>query len=92
MYVYIYRLDEAESHILVNELFKKFDQDDSNDLNFEEFRNFYIKLLDSDECLDLLKKFAKYRFRNLVQEEALNEEHRNREKNVIRRERGIIST
>lgn len=63
------RLSEDESHILVNELFLKFDQDRSNDLNFEEFRAFYVKLLDNDECLDLLRRFAKYQFRNIIQAE-----------------------
>lgn len=66
-------LSESECHILVNELFLKFDNDLSGDLNFEEFRNFYLKLLDSEECIDLLVRFAQYRFRDLKKEIYANE-------------------
>ncbi|KAJ1436856.1 hypothetical protein B484DRAFT_416735, partial [Ochromonadaceae sp. CCMP2298] len=58
-------LDRQKTEILFNELFSKFDRDNSGEFEFEEFRDFYIKYLDTDERIAYLKKFANHRFRDI---------------------------
>ena len=57
-----------ETEVLLEELFVKFDKDGSGEFEFEEFRDFYVKVLDTDESRDLLRRFARYRFRDLEKE------------------------
>lgn len=38
------------------------------EFEFEEFRDFFVKLLDTDESRDLLRRFAEYRFRDQEKE------------------------
>ena len=60
------RLTKDECNLLVDDLFAKYDKDDSGDFSFEEFRDFYIQLLDSEEGLKLLRRYTKYRFKYLI--------------------------
>jgi len=56
-------LRREECELLVTDLFQKFDNDDSGDLSFEEFRDFYLQLLDTEAGLKLLRRYTKYRFK-----------------------------
>ena len=60
------RLRRDECDLLVSDLFQKFDNDGSGDLSFEEFRDFYLQLLDTEPGLTLLRRYAKYRFKYLI--------------------------
>jgi hypothetical protein len=62
------RLTEEEMDILLSELFNLFDTDGSGEFRFEEFRNFYIQFLSSEEKLLNIKNYAAYRFRDLEEE------------------------
>ena len=62
-------LNENNMEILMTELFIKFDADGSGEFEFEEFRDFYMKYLDTDESLARLRNYANYRFRDIEFEE-----------------------
>ena len=53
----------------MSELFMKFDADGSGEFEFEEFRDFYMKYLDTDESLERLRHYANFRFRDIEFEE-----------------------
>lgn len=57
-----------ELTILTQEMFDKFDTDRVGKFDFEKFRNFYIKFLDTQESRDLLGAVAKHRFRDIERE------------------------
>jgi hypothetical protein len=61
-------LTEKQMEILMVELFQQFDRDGSGEFEFEEFRDFYIKYLDSDESIERLKAYAAHRFRDIERE------------------------
>jgi hypothetical protein len=61
-------LTEKQMEILMVELFQQFDRDGSGEFEFEEFRDFYIKYLDSDESIERLKSYAAHRFRDIERE------------------------
>jgi len=65
-------LNIKEEHLdyLINELFATFDRDGSGEFEFEEFRDFYIKYLDTEEAMDLLRRYAAYKFRDQDKERA----------------------
>jgi hypothetical protein len=68
------RLKKDECDLLVNDLFEKYDKDESGDFSFEEFRDFYIQLLDTEEGLKLLRRYTKYRFKYLIRKEWWDQE------------------
>ena len=43
-------VDERSLNLLIDELFGQFDADGSGEFEFEEFRNFYLQLLDGEEA------------------------------------------
>jgi len=65
-------LNIKEEHLdyLITELFTTFDRDGSGEFEFEEFRDFYIKYLDTEEAMDLLRRYAAYKFRDQDRERA----------------------
>lgn len=65
-------LNIKEEHLdyLITELFSTFDRDGSGEFEFEEFRDFYIKYLDTEEAMDLLRRYAAYKFRDQDKERA----------------------
>lgn len=65
-------LNIKEEHLdyLITELFTTFDKDGSGEFEFEEFRDFYIKYLDTEEAMDLLRRYAAYKFRDQNKEKA----------------------
>lgn len=78
-------LDRAQTEILMEELFSKFDRDGSGEFEFEEFRDFYIRYLDTDESLEYLRKYAKHRFRDIEHEKRVRKEQLERENRARRR-------
>lgn len=64
---------QKEADVVLTELFAKFDEDGSGEFEYEEFRDFYIRFLDTDESIDLLRRYAMYRFRDLEKESAYYE-------------------
>ena len=84
-------IDEESVDLLINELFSQFDDDGSGEFEFEEFRSFYLQLLDSEESMQRLRDYAAYRFRDQELEEAMEilkqEEVRKRERRVETRRR-----
>ena len=58
-------LSEEQTEILMVELFHKFDRDNSGEFEFEEFRDFYIKYLDTEESLELMRQYGQHRFRDI---------------------------
>lgn len=58
-------LSMEQLDVLTSELFQHFDKDLSGELDFEEFRDFYVTYLDTQESLESLKIYAQYRFRDL---------------------------
>jgi hypothetical protein len=78
-------LDRARTEILMVELFNKFDRDGSGEFEFEEFRDFYIRYLDTEESLEYLRGYAKHRFRDLEHEKMVKREQLERENRARRR-------
>eukprot|EP01038_Epipyxis_sp_PR26KG_P005825 gene5825-8032_t len=78
-------LSEANLAILMNELFIKFDEDGSGEFEFEEFRDFYVKFLDTEESLQRLKAYANYRFRDIQLEEVVKVIKEERTQKMARR-------
>jgi hypothetical protein len=78
-------LDRARTEILMVELFNKFDRDGSGEFEFEEFRDFYIRYLDTEESLEYLRGYAKHRFRDLEHEKMVRREQLERENRARRR-------
>jgi hypothetical protein len=78
-------LDREKTEILMEELFSKYDRDGSGEFEFEEFRDFYIRYLDTDESLDYLRKYAKHRFRDIEHEKRVKHEQLERENRARRR-------
>lgn len=78
-------LPPQQLDILVTELFIRFDADGSGSFEFEEFRNFYVKLLDTKEALLLLQAYAKYRFRDKKKEEFFIQVQKDKSKKKLRR-------
>jgi hypothetical protein len=76
---------EDKLDILMEELFATFDRDGSGEFQFEEFRDFYTKLLADDECLQKLREYAHYRFRNKLIEKRRNEIYEQRKQKAKRR-------
>jgi hypothetical protein len=64
-------LSEYEMDILLTELFNTFDTDHSGEFRFEEFRNFYVQFLSSQEKLQRMKDFASFRFRDQEEEKRM---------------------
>lgn len=69
----------------MEELFGTFDRDGSGEFQFEEFRDFYTKLLANDQCLQTLRDYAHYRFRNKLIEKRKNEIYEQRQQKARRR-------
>lgn len=69
----------------MEELFARFDRDGSGEFQFEEFRDFYTKLLANEKCLQTLKDYANYRFRNKLLEKRRNEIYEQRKQKAKRR-------
>jgi Ca2+-binding EF-hand superfamily protein len=61
-------ITDDELDILMTDLFAKFDRDGSGEFEFEEFRAFYIKFLDSEEARLNLREYAQYEFRDREKE------------------------
>ena len=59
---------------LIDEMFKKIDENSSGEIPFETFRDFYVQYLDSEESVERLRKYAEYKFRNIELEQLLGEE------------------
>jgi hypothetical protein len=78
-------LPPKQLDILVTELFIRFDADGSGSFEFEEFRDFYIKLLDTKEALKLLQDYAKYRFRDKKKEQFYAQVQKDKNKKKLRR-------
>lgn len=78
-------ISQAKMEILMTELFQQFDRDGSGEFEFEEFRDFYIKYLDSEESLDRLKKYAAYRFRDVEREKFVLQQQYERKLKAQRR-------
>lgn len=79
-------ISQAKMEILMRELFEQFDRDGSGEFEFEEFRDFYIKYLDTEESLDRLRKYAQYRFRDVERERfVLQQQHERKLRNDRRR-------
>jgi len=57
-----------EAEIVLTELFEKFDEDKSGEFEYEEFRDFFIRFLDTEESIQLLRDYAQYKFRDLEKE------------------------
>ena len=53
----------------MNELFEKFDEDKSGNFEYEEFRDFFIRFLDTEESIQLLRDYAQYKFRDMEKEQ-----------------------
>jgi hypothetical protein len=64
---------EKKLDILMEELFGRFDADGSGEFQFEEFRDFFTKLLANDDCLNTLRSYASHRFRDKLAEKRRNE-------------------
>jgi hypothetical protein len=78
-------LTDDKLDILMEELFAKFDRDGSGEFQFEEFRDFYTKLLANEECLQKLRDYAFHRFRNKLIEKRKNEIYEQRKQKAKRR-------
>ena len=59
---------KEEAEIVFTELFEKFDEDKSGEFEFEEFRDFYIRFLDTEESIQHLRDYAQYKFRDQEKE------------------------
>lgn len=57
----------------------------TGEFEFEEFRDFYIRYLDSDESLHFLREYAKHRFRDIEHEKRVRREQLERENRARRR-------
>jgi hypothetical protein len=57
-------LDEKQLTELTKELFKQFDKDESGQLDFEEFRDFYVRFFNNEESIETLTAYAKFRYRD----------------------------
>ena len=57
-----------EAELVFTELFEKFDEDKSGEFEFEEFRDFYIRFLDNEDSIKMLRDYAQYKFRDLEKE------------------------
>ena len=57
----------------------------AGEFEFEEFRDFYIRYLDSDESLNFLREYAKHRFRDIEHEKRVRKEQLERENRARRR-------
>lgn len=57
----------------------------TGEFEYEEFRDFYIKYLDSDESLNFLREYAKHRFRDIEHEKMVKKEQLERENRARRR-------
>jgi Ca2+-binding EF-hand superfamily protein len=78
-------LDRQKTEILMEELFSKFDKDGSGEFEFEEFRDFYIRYLDTEASLDYLRKYAQHRFRDIELERYVRKERLEKENRARRR-------
>lgn len=85
----------VEAETVLAEIFAIFDADGSGEFEYEEFRDFYIKFLDTDDSVDLLRRYAQYRFRDLQKEAKyyeqirLQEFKRERRKILVEKERPL---
>eukprot|EP00605_Chrysophyceae_sp_TOSAG23-4_P000956 GSChrysophyteH1.ASY1.ANO1.1056.1 assembled CDS len=85
---------QHEAEIVLTELFEKFDADGSGEFEFEEFRDFYIRFLDTEESIQLLRDYAQYKFRDLereayfLEQRELQERKRQRHADLKAREAG----
>ncbi len=61
--------------------------DGSGEFEFEEFRDFYIKYLDTDESLLRLRNYATHRFRDIELEAWVNRQKAIRINKALRRKR-----
>lgn len=75
-----------KADILMDELFTKYDRDGSGEFEFEEFRDFYIRYLDSDDSLDRLRRYASYRFRDIEHEKFVLKQKQDRINRARRRD------
>jgi Ca2+-binding EF-hand superfamily protein len=57
--------------ILMDEIFRAFDRNGSKSMEFEEFRNMYVCLLDTTASRESLREYAVWKFRDVQREEAL---------------------
>lgn len=58
-------LSQKQLEVLTKEIFDRFDRYQIGALDYEEFRDFYVRFLDNEVCIELLRTYARYRFRNL---------------------------
>ena len=77
-------LSKDQLEILMDELFVKFGNG-SGEFQFEEFRDFYVAYLDTEESLERLRNYAQYRFRNIELQRLLEEERVETEKRIAKR-------
>lgn len=69
-------ITQGQMEVLMAELFAQFDKDGSGEFEFEEFRDFYIRYLDSEESIERMRKYAKHRFRDVEREKfVLRQQH-----------------
>eukprot|EP00981_Chlorochromonas_danica_P014681 scaffold8581_cov181-Ochromonas_danica.AAC.3 len=69
-------ITQGQMEVLMAELFAQYDRDGSGEFEFEEFRDFYIRYLDSEESIERLRKYAKHRFRDVEREKfVLRQQH-----------------
>jgi len=78
-------LPSSKIDILMEELFGRFDTDGSGEFQFEEFRDFYTKLLANDKCRSTLRAYATHRFRDKLAEKRRNEIYEERRAKARRR-------
>lgn len=67
-------ISQEKMEILMRELFEQYDRDGSGEFEFEEFRDFYIKYLDSDKSIERLRQYAQFRFRDVEREKFVKQQ------------------
>ena len=70
---------------LMDEMFRKIDNNSSGEISYETFRDFYVQYLDSEESVERLRKYAEYKFRNIELEQLIAEEKEEMMMKVSRR-------
>lgn len=79
-------LAAEQMDVLMKELFTLYDEDGSGEFEFEEFRDFYIQYLDTEESLDRLRYYAQFRFRDIERETYVKKLQNERTNKLQRRE------
>ena len=79
-------ISSDQMEVLMKELFTLYDEDGSGEFEFEEFRDFYIQYLDTEESLDRLRYYAQFRFRDIERENYVKKLQLERTNKLQRRE------